>query len=114
MNFKNFSEKECLGMNEDFMQQLQFARDGAGIPFILTSTVRTPEDNLKWGGVEDSAHLSGLAVDIRCNNSEERFRILRGIFGAGFVRVGVYEKHIHVDGDFSKPQEVVWVQEKLG
>lgn len=42
---------------------LQPLRDRIGVPFILTSWYRSPALNKAVGGVSNSAHLSGTAID---------------------------------------------------
>lgn len=42
---------------------LQPLRDRIGVPFILTSWYRSPALNKAIGGVVNSAHLSGTAID---------------------------------------------------
>ena len=78
-------------MDADFISKLELARATAGVPFVINSAWR-PED-------ESKAHQLGRAVDIKVEpgNSRARFHILRGRFLAGFRRVGVYDRHIHVD-----------------
>ena len=107
-NYRYFSEKEILGLDRELCARLDQARHHANTPFILTSTLRSPERAL---GVENSAHLTGKAVDIRITDSTARFKIVRGLILAGFTRIGVYDKHAHADIDESKPQEVMWLGE---
>ncbi len=106
MRYKHFSEKEVEGLKPFFVSRLDVAREWAGVPFVITSGKRDAENN---PGVEDSAHLKGLAVDLRCQDSVNRYRILAGLFRAGFYRIGCYSLHIHVDADDEKPQRVVWL-----
>jgi hypothetical protein len=78
---------------------LDDARSIAGVPFVLTSAFRAGDPR---------SHGRGLAVDIRCSDSETRWRILKGVILAGFLRIGIYDRHIHVDIDESLPQRVAW------
>lgn len=71
-------------------------------PMIVTSS-NEPRDN------EDSAHVSGHAVDIRCHTSRDRYRLVDAAMRAGFARIGVYDNHIHLDNDPSRPAPVLWV-----
>lgn len=106
--YKFFKEKEIVGLNAKLVQMLDRAREYAGVPFILTSTVRTIAENNAAGGVEDSSHLAGLAVDIRAKDSVARFKIMTGLIAIGFNRIGIYEHHIHADIDTSKAGDVMW------
>lgn len=74
-----------------------------------TSGYRCPECNLKAGGVKSSAHLRGLAVDIRCHESSERFKIAKAAVELGVRRIGIGKNIIHLDVDTSLPQDVLWL-----
>lgn len=106
--WKYFKEHEIRGLKTKLVDMLNKARGIAGIPFILTSTVRTPDENKKLGGVSDSAHLDDNAADISCIDSGSRWKILNALIQVGFKRIGIGETFIHADIDESKPQEVIW------
>ncbi len=74
-----------------------------------TSGYRCPECNLKAGGVKDSAHLRGLAVDIRCHDSSLRCKIDDAAVNLGIRRRGLGKNIIHIDTDSSLPQGVLWL-----
>jgi len=107
--WKYFTDKEVEGLLLDFVDILDRARDIAGIPFIITSGYRTMDENdLLPGSAKDSAHLSGLAVDLLADNSITRFKITKALISVGLCRIGIYQTHLHVDNDLSKPQGVMW------
>lgn len=113
MEYKYFNEKQdpnMIGVNAELMIMLDKARGLAYIPFIITSGVRSIEHNLNVGGVENSAHLSGLAVDLQCNSSEMRYIMLFCLLIAGFKRVEITNGHIHVDIDDTKDQNVIFLK----
>ena len=95
-------------MDETLLKQLDTARHHAATPFVITSPVRCPDHNRKVGGVDDSSHTKGHAVDIAVRNSHARFRILKALIHAGFERIGIYPSFIHVDNDPDLPPEVCW------
>lgn len=105
---KYFKDSEVQGLDPKLVLMLDDAREFAGIPFVITSGLRTPEHNEMIGGVQDSAHLKGLAVDLRCRNSNERFLIIKGLMEAGFNRIEICANHIHTDIDISKNPFVVF------
>jgi zinc D-Ala-D-Ala carboxypeptidase len=107
--YKFFKEEEVKGLQIRLVQMLDRAREYSGIPFYLTSTLRTEETNKACGGVSDSSHLKGLAVDIRANTSEQKFKIMTALIAIGFKRIGIYPNHIHCDIDKLKPQDVLWL-----
>lgn len=98
-------------MNPQFLRRLDLAREYADVKFNLSSAIRCPEHNREVGGVTDSAHLRGYAVDIKIFNSPHRYRVIYGLYRAGFNRVGLY-RHlpnlIHVDTDPTKAPNVIW------
>lgn len=114
MNYFNDNEFTCpcCGENEtdvELIHMLNNARERAGVPFRITSGYRCESKNKKVGGVDDSAHVRGLAADIYTADSRERFIIIRALLDAGFERVGVSENFIHADIDTSKKQGIIWV-----
>ncbi len=73
------------------------------------SGFRCEECNKKADGSKNSAHLRGLAVDIRCSNSHFRFLIYDAARLLGVKRAGPAKTFIHLDVDKSLPQEVMWL-----
>ena len=102
----------CLGssnkMDPVLMVMLHRARKMAGVAFPISSAFRDPDHNAAAGGADNSAHTQGKAVDIRCHDSRTRFLMKKALYGAGFRRIGQYDRHIHVDVDDSLPQDVEW------
>jgi uncharacterized protein YcbK (DUF882 family) len=96
-------------MDPVLLQMLDDARDHAGVPFKITSAVRCDAHNDKVGGSARSSHLKGLAVDIACDNSFNRFNIEYGLLMAGFKRKGVRKDFIHVDVDPDKAAFAHWL-----
>lgn len=95
-------------MQPHFLLKLDEAREYAGIPFVINSAYRSLKHNKKVGGKPNSSHIKGLAVDIRCNTSRNRFIILDALIAVGFNRIGVADTFIHVDLDLSKSDNVIW------
>ena len=112
-NINEFDSPDEIGsgklMNEEFLQMLVEARRRASTAFNITSGYRTPNHNKSVGGVLNSSHIKGLAVDIRCSDSVKRSIIVRSLIEAGFSRIGIAKSFIHVDNDLSKVQNVIWV-----
>lgn len=93
-------------MNEKFMRKLDKARDKAGIPFILNSAYRSVIWEKTKGRSGTSSHTKGVAVDIRCDNSNDRFKIVNALLNVGFKRIGIYDSFIHVDSDKEKVEGI--------
>jgi len=104
-----FSAKEKEGLSIGLIDKLNMARQRAGIPFKLNSGKRTKAQNKKAGGVKDSAHLKGLAVDIRARTSKARFKIVKALLEVGFKRIGIGKTFVHADLDKKKAQVVIWL-----
>ena len=107
-----FNDEESLNQDPELMAMLDMARGKAGIPFDITCGFRTPEQNAKLANsVSDSAHLTGHAVDMACDDATERFKMVKALLDVGFTRIGIYAAHIHADNDSTKPQGVMWYVE---
>ena len=108
-----WDEFECncgCGMdsiNLELVDKIQKVRDEYG-PIRISSGCSCKAWNEKEGGKPDSAHLKGLALDVVCNNSSDRYRLLTKLTW-DFRRIGVHKSFIHVDIDSDKPEEVIWV-----
>lgn len=96
-------------MSHEFLDMLDAARSIAGVPFRINSGYRTAKHNKKIGGVQNSSHLRGLAADISCTSSDQRFRILAALIAVGFTRIGIHRSFIHVDNDQVKTPGVAWM-----
>lgn len=101
--YKHFSPTEqtgnghtCSELKPELLSPLDKARDIAGIPFPITSGVRTLSENEAAGGAFNSAHLVGMAVDISCND-QNRWVIVEALKKSGFTRIEVAPTHTHCD-----------------
>ena len=98
------------------VRKLQYVRDvmshylsGKEQALRIDSGCRCPEYNKKVGGKPNSAHLSGMAADIRMIHSRKRFLYIQELLKIGFVRIGVYHSFVHADIHKFLPQSVIWV-----
>ncbi len=96
-------------ISDNLVEMLNDAREIFGKPIVINSGYRTKDHNEEVGGKEDSSHLKGLAADISCVNSMDRFKLYDILRSVGFQRIGVAKTFIHVDIDFDKDQDVFWV-----
>lgn len=80
-----------------------------GYNLTLSSGYRCPACNAAAGGVKNSSHVRGLAVDILASSSADRYHLLCCAIEQGFTRIGVGRNFIHLDIDLSLPQHVVWL-----
>ena len=96
-------------IDEGLVLLLDELRERMGMPVVIASGCRCEAHNASVGGKPDSAHLNGFAVDIRALSSPTRYKLITIAIDLAFVRVGIANTYIHLDIDFTKPQEVVWV-----
>ena len=111
-NYSEFDSPDVQGsgqlMDTNLLEMLDDVRDKFDKPIHINSGFRTPQHNEDVGGKENSSHLKGLAVDISCTNSKDRFDLINCLLEAGFSRIGVAKTFIHADIDFEKTQGVIW------
>ncbi len=104
MAYKHFAVEELTckcgcgscNMDESFMLKLDFAREIAEIPFVVTSGYRCAAHN-KAVGSKTENHTSGRAADIYCIDDMYRERIVKALINADFSRIGLGSNFIHVD-----------------
>lgn len=99
----------CCGnskMDENFLTKLTTSRALAGIPFILNSAWRCALHN-KDVGSSSLNHVTGKAVDIRCQNSHDRFLIAKALLDAGMLGIGISKSFIHCDTNRETP--MIWL-----
>lgn len=114
MSWTYFSDEEFFGLVTDIKYKLDRMRGYIGLPVRLTETVASGGSHVK-----NTAHANGFAADgtIRAKDDprpytlEEQLKIAWAAGRAGFDRVGVYDRHFHVDVDLDKPRPAVWTGE---
>lgn len=107
--YKYFSDSEIVGLDTKLVEMLDKAREIAGVAFKINSGFRTPEQNKKVGGVKDSSHMSGKAVDIACTSDSNRHKIITALLTVGFNRIGIAKTFLHCDIDSTKSSNVIWL-----
>ena len=101
------------GSRENIDRDLIFALEKlereSGLELEFSSGYRCKECNARVGGVKNSAHLRGKAVDIMIGNSAERWKVLFFAVSFGFRRMGIGRRFVHLDLDLNLPQDVLWL-----
>lgn len=67
----------------------------------VTSGRRTPEGNRVVGGVANSAHLTGRAIDYDGPDLNATLREARGL--PGVRKAFIHKGHVHTEGDWNVP-----------
>ena len=114
LKYFEISEFECKcgcgesKMDIDFLLKLDKARMIADTPFKINSGYRCRKHNLEVGSTSEN-HTSGHGSDIDAQSGPKRGKILKGLYRAGFTRIGIHpeKKFIHVD-DMNKT-ESCWI-----
>lgn len=129
-NYHYFTDEDIAKwqLNPELWAMLDMARSKSvtvqlpnGCPFIITSGRRSADGNsVLKGAVSDSSHLTGDGVDLWVEDGAHYFAMLKGIYAAGFRRIGHYyaeekgdpnsfiPRHLHVDKDETKPLDCAW------
>lgn len=91
-NIKNFKPGEFKHpelMDQELVDKLDLLREKLGLPIHLSSSYRDPGHNAIVGGVPDSQHLSGHAVDIILPaDGLYHFNIVKLAYEVGFTGIG--------------------------
>jgi len=96
-------------MSEDTLTLIDACRALAGVPFVITSSIRCVAHNNAVGGADRSAHVTGHAVDIKAIDSHTRHLILNAAFRLKVPRIGIAKTFIHLDNSPHLAAGVVWL-----
>lgn len=105
VELEHFSAREVRDLPPELQIRLQMLRYMVGLVIHVTSGLRI---------TDSGAHGLGVAVDIADNRSgipigsEWRHEVLKAAYALGFRRIGDYDKHIHLDIDTARDQDVTW------
>ena len=79
--YEEFDSPDIQGsgqmMSKEMLSKLDMIREEYGKPIHINSGYRTEAHNEKVGGKPASSHLKGLAVDLACSESRERFYLIK-------------------------------------
>ena len=104
---KNFYKKEFAckcgcglqSVNPRLITALQKLRDLIGRPITITSACRCESHNAKVGGVKNSYHTQGIAVDIQVKGMTPKevakcAETIKEFYEGG---IGIYKTFVHLD-----------------
>jgi zinc D-Ala-D-Ala carboxypeptidase len=111
MRYFKLSDFDCQEtgnneMSEEFLEKLDDLRHVCGFPFIITSGYRDPSHSIEAKKAKAGTHARGIASDIRINNGNEAYQIIKHAQSMGFNGIGVDKSFIHVDIRQGMP--VIW------
>jgi len=92
--------------------RLELMRQISGEAIVPTSDFRPGDDDSTHGDPDHDG--DGDGIDIRCHASRPRWRLIEAALRVGFKRVGVYDRHLHLDIGTEEDgfdQEVMWMGE---
>ena len=112
MDEKTGSMGTVADLKPELVDMLDELREKCGFSFIINSGYRSVTHNKRVGGSPNSAHLRGLAADIRIRSSKERMKFVKEALALGFNRIGIGNGYCHVDIDDSQSQDVMWTYYK--
>jgi len=83
-------------LHSDILKRLVSLRDSINRPVYINSGYRCKEENIKVGGVKNSYHRLGMAVDIRSKGISISDLAIYAE-GIGFNGIGLYKTFLHLD-----------------
>ena len=101
--------KHCgaSGMKQTFLDMLDIARGISDVTYSILSGYRCPYHN-KAVGSTSTNHVRGVASDIKALDGPTRGKILRGLYLAGFKRIGISFKGGFIHCDINDGPESCW------
>ena len=83
-------------LNSDLLKRLNSLRETINRQIYINSGYRCKEENERVGGVKNSYHIFGMAVDIEARNINISDLAIYAQ-GVGFNGIGKYETFLHLD-----------------
>lgn len=117
IKYPNFTKEEfdCKAtgennMQHEFMELLQKLRVAYGKPMQVTSGFRSKKHPIEARKTHSNGeHTQGNCADIACNNSSDRFTLIKLALELGFTRIGIANSFIHLGiGGKNLPNNVIW------
>ncbi len=104
-----FAQDKTTGVDQEVVDILTELNEALGQEFYVTSGYRSHEHNAKVGGVKNSSHTTGKALDIAHYGMVKQ--IVSFLKNKGVKRIGIYKTHIHFDLDDTK-NPAIWDKRK--
>jgi len=111
---KYFNDREFIkpeSISPELRERLERTRQRAGVPMVITGSWRKRKGRKRISAHELNKDGFYHGVDVKAHTSRVRMRIVSAALEVGFTRIGVYNRHIHLDVAHGSPfaQGVIWV-----
>ncbi len=109
--FKRREFVEPDAISPRLLRMLDEMRHYYGKRITITGSCREkPRGKQRTSAHEKNKYGRWEGVDIRARTSRNRYELVAAAYAAGFNRIGVYTKHIHVDiaTEPQFPDDVLW------
>ena len=108
----SYNEQKCPCCNEamvdpQFMAKMVMIREKYGAPIYVNSWYRCAQHDKEVGGKGN--HVTGRAIDIKCETSLERAVLMRIAIDHGIERIGIGKTFLHFDIVKDHPTPRFWV-----
>lgn len=95
-------------LNPKLVDTLRLAQGMCGFQFTITSAFRSQVWERNHGRKGSSSHCKGLAVDVSTIDSHTRFKVVAAAIYAGFPRIGIGKRFVHLDIDETKAHPIIF------
>ena len=95
-------------MKPRLMDKLDALRDAVKRPIKVNSAKRCVAHNEAVGGAQNSAHITGEAVDLSAVTAREKYELVTHALLLGFQRIGVGDNFVHMDVSMKLPHPALW------
>jgi len=105
---REFVKPECL--SPELRKRLERTRQKAGVSMVITGSWRKRKGRKRISTHEPNKKGIYHGVDVRARTSTVRMKIVSAALEVGFTRIGVYDRHVHLDVAHGSPfaQGVMW------
>ena len=105
----NCSETGENDMTGTFMRRLEQCRYIFDKPMVINSGYRSPKHSIEAAKDKPGEHSQGMAADVACDSSRDRYDLVRAAIHAGFHRLGIADTYVHLGLSYRKDKDVIWL-----
>lgn len=86
-----------IQMTSSFMEAIERIRERSGVPMRINSAFRSYEYERSKGRSGNSYHCVGSALDVHCDNSVSRYKLVEACMYFGELSMVLHPTYIHFD-----------------